>query len=99
MVSLRFNCAVNPFAAHAATPNEPLPNGKNCVADEFGLPNTTFERDTIPPTFDENTPSRQAVVVLAACAGVPAPTATANAEVRHMTAAHTVLERLNTVPP
>jgi len=29
MVSLRLSCAVNPFAAHSATPSEPLPSGSD----------------------------------------------------------------------
>ena len=32
IVSLRFSCAVNPFAAHAATPSEPLPSGIDWLA-------------------------------------------------------------------
>ena len=31
MVSLRLSCAVNPLAAQAATPSEPLPSGSDCV--------------------------------------------------------------------
>ena len=36
MVSLRFSCAVNPLAAQAATPSEPLPSGSDWLAAVFG---------------------------------------------------------------
>ena len=48
MVSLRFSCAVNPPAAHADTPSDPLPSGRNCDGELFGWPSTTSERDTTP---------------------------------------------------
>src|SRR5437764_9951883 len=87
IVSLRSSCAVNPLAAHAATPNEPLPNGRNCVADVLGLPSTTFDRETTPPTSVEKAPFCQAVVTVAASAGVPEPSATANTGARQTAAA------------
>src|SRR5437763_7946668 len=70
MVSLRFNCAVNPFAAHSATPSEPLPNGRNCVFVEFAFPMTTFDRETTAAVSRAKAPLCQAVVTVAAAAGV-----------------------------
>src|SRR4051812_39039020 len=101
MVSLRLSCAVKPFAAHAATPSEPLPNGRNCVAEELGRPSTTFDRETIPPTFVENAPLCQAVVTVAALAGALGPSVTANTGARQTAAAanRNSLERRDTVPP
>src|SRR4051812_42561954 len=87
MVSLRLSWAVKPFAAHAATPSDPLPSGRNCVAELLGLPSTTFERETIPPTLVANAPFCQAVVVVAAAAGVLEPSVTANTGARVTTAA------------
>jgi hypothetical protein len=70
IVSLRLSCAVNPPAAHAATPSEPLPSGKDCESARFGRPSTTSERETTPPTSVENAPCCHAVVSVAAAARV-----------------------------
>jgi hypothetical protein len=61
-VSLRLSCAVNPFAAHAATPRDPLPSGSDCASLTFGCWITMSERLTTPPTSSANAPSCQAVV-------------------------------------
>lgn len=67
-VSERLSCAVNPFAAHAAVPSEPLPRGSDCAPAEFGLPSTMSDRRT---TFGVSTwklPFCQAVLAVAAAA-------------------------------
>src|SRR5689334_22821511 len=87
MVSLRLSWAVKPFAAHSATPSEPLPSGRNCVAEALGRPSTTFDRETMPPTSVTNAPFRQAVVAVAAPAGVPGPATTPTVDARITTAA------------
>ncbi len=69
IVSLRFSCAVNPPAAQAATPRDPLLSGRNCDGELFGAPSTTSDRPTTPAVFRENAPPLQAVVRLAAAAG------------------------------
>src|SRR3954462_6433940 len=103
MVSLRLSWAVKPFAAHPATPRDPLPSGRNCVAEVLGRPSTTFERETIPPTLVENDPFCQAVVRVAAFAGVLEPNATADTAVRETAAAAALnrhsLVRLDMFPP
>src|SRR5690349_4201064 len=103
IVSVRLSCAVNPFAGHSATPSEPLPSGRNCVAAVYALPITTLERETIPLTFCAKEPFCQAVVVVAASAGVPEPMATARGGARENTAAAATnrdnLERADTSPP
>src|SRR6202020_3445413 len=72
MVSLRLSCAVNPPAAHSATPSEPFPSGSDWESEVFGWPRKTSERDTTPPVFSEKAPFCQAVVLVAAdAAGVP----------------------------
>src|ERR1700722_2564394 len=76
IVSLRFSCAVNPFAAHAATPSEPLPSGRDWLDAVFASPSTTSDSATTPAGFSENEPFCQAVVAVAATAG-GASTATA----------------------
>ena len=68
MVSLRLSCAVNPPAAQAATPSDPLLSGRNCDGELFGAPITTSERATTPAVFREKAPLLQAVVRLAAAA-------------------------------
>lgn len=82
MVSLRFNCAVNPFAAHSATPRDPLPNGRNWVFAVFGLPMTMSDLETTPAVSSPKAPSCHAVVTEAAAAGggssKPAVTGTAS---------------------
>ena len=69
MVSLRFSCAVNPPAAQAATPSEPLLSGSDWLAAVLGWPSTMSERDTTPAGLTEKEPFCQAVVRLAATAG------------------------------
>ena len=77
-VSSRLSWAVNPFAAHAATPSEPLPSGRNWAAEKFGCLMTTSERLTTPAVFSANEPSCQAVVTaVAAAAGREPPVARA----------------------
>ena len=49
MVSLRLSCAVNPLAAQAATPSEPLPSGSDSESVVFGWPRTMSDSDTTPP--------------------------------------------------
>src|SRR5258708_815403 len=66
MVSLRLSCAVNPFAAQAATPSEPLPSGSDWEFPVFGRPSRMSERETTPLVFTEKAPLRQAVVTAAA---------------------------------
>ena len=56
MVSLRLSCAVNPPAAQAATPSDPLLSGRNCDGELFGAPSTTSERATTPAVFREKAP-------------------------------------------
>jgi hypothetical protein len=68
-VSLRFSCAVNPFAAQAAAPSEPLPSGRDWLLAVFAAPSTTSDSDTTPDGFSENEPFCQAVVAVAASAG------------------------------
>src|SRR5580698_689682 len=77
MVSLRLSCAVNPPAAQAATPSDPLPSGSDCESAVFGWPRKTSERDTTPPVFSEKAPFCQAVVLVAADAGRVPPRTTA----------------------
>ncbi len=69
IVSLRFSCAVNPFAAHAATPSDPLPSGIDWLAAVFAAPSTMSDSATTPDGFSENEPFCQAVVAVAATAG------------------------------
>ena len=45
-MSLRLSWAVKPLAAHAATPSEPLPKGRDWDDALFGCPSTTSERET-----------------------------------------------------
>src|SRR5260370_11550985 len=66
MVWLRLSCAVNRFAAQAATPSEPLPSGSDWEFTVFGRPSTMSERETTPLVFTEKAPLRQAVVTAAA---------------------------------
>ena len=66
MVSLRLSCAVNPPAAQAATPSEPLPSGSDWESVVFGWPRTTSDSDTTPAGLTENAPFCQAVVLEAA---------------------------------
>ena len=68
-MSLRFSCAVNPFAAQAATPSEPLPSGSDWLLAVFAAPSTMSDSDTTPDGFSENEPFCQAVVTVAAAAG------------------------------
>ena len=68
-MSLRFSCAVNPFAAHAATPSDPLPSGSDWLSEVFGAPSTMSDSATTPDGFNENEPFCQAVVTVAAAAG------------------------------
>src|SRR5258708_21039268 len=68
IVSLRFSCAVNPLAAHSATPSDPLPKGSDWVSALFGRPRTTSDRETTPPVFIWTSPFCHAVVTLAAAA-------------------------------
>src|SRR5579884_1046604 len=103
IVSLRLSCAVKPFAAQAATPSEPLPSGRNWVAEVLASPMTTFERETIPPMFCEKAPFCQAVVVVAAAAGVPEPRAIASGGASESAvaaaASRSSLGRADTGPP
>jgi hypothetical protein len=69
IVSLRFSCAVNPFAAQAATPSEPLPSGSDWLSAVFAAPSTMSDSETTPDGLSENEPFCQAVVTVAASAG------------------------------
>src|SRR5690349_19977627 len=103
MVRLRLNWAVKPFAAHSATPNEPLPSGRNCVAELLGRPSTTSERDTTQPTSRMNEQFCQAVVAAAGAAWPAEPMATVRTGPRETTANAAVnrrgFQRLVTIPP
>src|SRR6478736_744072 len=72
-VSARLSWAVNPLAAHAATPNEPLPRSIDCLGNAGARPRTMLDRRTRFAVSTLNAPPLHAVV--AACAGPPAAAA------------------------
>src|SRR5262249_7578149 len=76
-VSTRFSCAVKPLAAHAATPNTPLPRSIDCLGCSGGCPSTMFERRTRFAVSTLNLPPLHAVVGPAAQAPGAAPAANA----------------------
>src|SRR5258707_6695662 len=62
-VSFRFNCAVKPLAAHAATPRLPLPSGMKPIGLVLALARTMFDCATTFATSTWNDPFCQAVPV------------------------------------
>src|SRR5579859_1855688 len=62
-VSVRFNCAVKPLAAHAATPRLPLPSGMKSIGLVLAVDRTIFDCATTFATSTWNDPFCQAVLI------------------------------------